>query len=280
MGAVLFNLPTNAKKTHMSNLQTIPFQFNGNNLNVIQINDEPWFIAKEISTILEYRNASDATRMLDDDEKLIRTICVSGQNRAVNLINESGLYSLVLRSKKKEAKEFKRWVTHEVLPSIRKHGAYLTPEKTEELLADPDLIIQLASQLKAERQAKDKLLGEIDQRNEIIEVQEQQLKIQTPAVKYYTEVLKSSSLISSNVIAKELGMSAVTLHKILHEDYRMIYRQGGTWMLYSKYQGMGLARTRTFTYTDSRGELHTKISLAWTETGRRWIHGMFSLRKK
>ena len=119
----------------MSQVQTIPLRFQENELNIIQLNEEPWFIAKEVTEILEYRTASDALRILDEDEKLLRTVCVSGQNREVNLINESGLYSLILRSKKAEAKQFKKWVTSEVLPSIRKNGAYLTTSKAEEILS-------------------------------------------------------------------------------------------------------------------------------------------------
>lgn len=112
---------------------------------------EFWFVAVDVCNILGLTNATEALRNLDEDEKLTSVILRAGQNRTVNLINESGLYALILRSRKPEAKSFRKWVTSEVLPSIRKHGAYLTPEKTEELITNPDLIIEIAQALKTER---------------------------------------------------------------------------------------------------------------------------------
>jgi prophage antirepressor-like protein len=263
----------------MFNLKILPFSYNGSTLNTVQEENEPLFIAKDVTDILGYKTASDALRGLDDDEKLLRTICVSGQNREINFINESGLYSLILRSKKPEAKQFKRWVTHEVLPAIRKNGGYLTPGKTEELLANPDLIIDLATNLKNERKRLASLMTEIDDRNEIIDFQDQHLKIQAPIVAYYRNVLNSSDTVTTNVIAKELGMSAISLNKILHEEYNMIYRSGNTWVLYAKYQSMGLTRTKTYSFTDSLGELKTSIRTVWTQKGRNFIHELLKDRK-
>lgn len=258
--------------------KTIPFQFGEMNLNVIQENSNPWFIAKDVSEILGYKSASDAIRGLDEDEKLLRTICVSGQNRELNLINESGLYSLILRSKKPEAKDFKRWVTHEVLPSIRKHGAYLTPQKTEDLLANPDLIIELATSLKNERLQKAKLLNEIDLRNEVITEQDTQLRIQSPIVDYYKTVIQSTNTIGTNIIAKELGMSAITLNKILQSEYSLIYKQGGTWLPVARIQNLGYTKTRTYTYTGSDGSVKSNIQMVWTQKGREFIHSLWKLR--
>lgn len=263
----------------MLSSQLIPFRFQETQLNVIQLNEEPWFIAKEVCDVLNHSDTSMATRSLDEDEKLIQTLFVSGQNRQVTLINESGLYSLILRSKKAEAKEFKRWVTHEVLPAIRRHGGYLTPEKTEELIANPDLIIQLATTLKKERADKKRLLVEIDTRNDIIEEQQVQLRIQSPSVEYYRKVLNSTDTVSTNVIAKELGMSAVTLNRILHKEYSVIYKQSGVWLPYARFQDLGYTKTKTFSYTGSDGSLKTNISMVWTQAGRRFIHGLWSLRK-
>jgi len=100
------------------------FNFEDKELKTIQVNDEVYFVGKDVCTILELSDVSKAISRLDEDEKLIRTLFLSGQNREVLLINESGLYSLVLTSRKPEAKRFKRWVTGEVLPSIRKIGGY------------------------------------------------------------------------------------------------------------------------------------------------------------
>ena len=130
-----------------------PFNFNGNNLSVI-INEqnEPLFIAKEVCDLLEIKNTTQAVNQLDEDEKLNYVLDRSGQKRNVNVITESGLYALIIRSNKPEAKSFKKWVTSEVLPSIRKHGAYMTSSKLEEVLLNPDTLIQLATNLKAEQE--------------------------------------------------------------------------------------------------------------------------------
>lgn len=139
------------------------FNFNGNILNVyLNENNEPLFLSREVSNILGYINSNDANRLLDEDEKLTRTLHVSGQNRSVTLITESGLYSLILRSNKQEAKVFKKWVTSEVLPSIRKHGAYMTDTTIENIASNPDLLIQLATNLKNEREAKEKAQQQIE----------------------------------------------------------------------------------------------------------------------
>lgn len=128
------------------------YDFKGNSVRTICDDDgEIWFVATDVARILAYRNASDMCRRLSDEEKGTHSTRTPGGDQHLITINESGLYSCVLGSKKSEAKEFKRWVTSEVLPSIRKHGGYLTPAKIEEVLLNPDTIISLATQLKAER---------------------------------------------------------------------------------------------------------------------------------
>lgn len=124
-------------------------------IRIVPINNEPWFIGSEIAKILSYTNPSKAIRdHVDPEEKLTERIVLAGQGRDVTLINESGLYSLILSSKLPKAKQFKHWVTGEVLPTIRKHGGYLTKEKMEEALLNPDVLIKLATQLKEEREAR------------------------------------------------------------------------------------------------------------------------------
>ncbi|MCF6461753.1 phage antirepressor [Clostridium sp. Cult3] len=123
-------------------------------IRVLEIDGEPWFIAVDIAKVLDYRTAYDMTRILDEDEKGTQIVRTPGGNQNVIVINESGLYSSILRSRKPEAKQFKKWVTSEVLPSIRKHGAYLTDQTVEKVLTDPDFLIQLALNLKEEREKR------------------------------------------------------------------------------------------------------------------------------
>ncbi|MCD9570139.1 Bro-N domain-containing protein [Pseudomonas protegens] len=107
----------------------LPIQrvFEGNQVRVLMINGEPWFVANDVSYVLQYSEASAMTRHLDEDEKGLSIVQTPGGNQEILVINEAGLYSAILRSRKAEAKRFKRWVTHEVLPSLRKHGAYTMP---------------------------------------------------------------------------------------------------------------------------------------------------------
>lgn len=126
------------------------FDFKGAALRTLtDENGEPWFVAKDVCDILEISNPSDALKRLDDDERSRFNL---GRQGETNIVNEAGLYSLVLGSRKPEAHEFKRWVTHEVLPSIRKHGAYMTQQTLDKALTSPDFLIQLATKLKEEQE--------------------------------------------------------------------------------------------------------------------------------
>lgn len=131
------------------------FHFNGAALRTLtDKTGEPWFVAKDVCDILELNNITEALRPLDDDEKTNFRNSEVAQNggRAPIIISEPGLYKLIMRSRKPEAKEFQRWVTHEVLPSIRKHGAYMTQQTLDKALTSPDFLIQLATKLKEEQE--------------------------------------------------------------------------------------------------------------------------------
>ena len=117
-------------------------------LRTLMVGDEPWFVARDVCDALDLSNTTVAIQSLDDDERAKFNL---GRQGEANLVSEAGFYKLVMRSRKPEAKAFQRWVTHEVLPSIRKRGGYLTPEKVEEVLLNPDTIIRLATDLKEER---------------------------------------------------------------------------------------------------------------------------------
>ena len=131
------------------------------NIRIIIDNDEIWFIAIDICKCLNITNSRDAILKLDTDEKKSLYVKNSGAgNPNKTIVNEAGLYNLILSSRKPEAKEFKRWITHEVIPSIRKYGAYMTPETIEKVLYNPEFIINLASQLKTEQEKNEVLTKE------------------------------------------------------------------------------------------------------------------------
>ena len=125
----------------------------------VMVNNEPYFVVKDICDILELSNPTMAISRLDEDE---RTKLNLGRQGEANCVNEYGLYSLILASRKPEAKAFKRWITHEVIPSIRKHGAYMTDQKIEDIILNPDTVIKLAQELKAEREEKKRLAEKVE----------------------------------------------------------------------------------------------------------------------
>lgn len=148
------------KKRHLNpefKCLTKAFLFKGQQVRTVTIDEEPYFVGKDVTDILGYANTRDALhKHVDGEDK--NTVAIRDGIKRGNpnqtVINESGLYSLILASKLPQAKEFKRWVTSEVLPSIRKHGGYMTPEKIEEVLLNPDTVIKLATDLKTERERR------------------------------------------------------------------------------------------------------------------------------
>lgn len=135
------------------------FDFKGQPVRTVTINNEPYFIAPDVTKILGLSNTSVALSRLDDDERSKFNL---GRQGETNVVNEYGLYELIIASRKPQAHEFKRWITHEVLPAIRKHGAYMTPQTIEKALLNPDTIINLATQLKEEQQHRKQLQAEND----------------------------------------------------------------------------------------------------------------------
>lgn len=140
------------------------YTFESSPVRVIPSDDgSPWFVASDVASILGYRDASNLTRRIPDEDKGTRSVSTLGGVQSVQVISEPGLYVAALGSRVPDAAKFKRWVTHDVLPSIRKHGAYLTPEAVEKALTDPDFIIRLATQVKEERAAKEAALAKIEE---------------------------------------------------------------------------------------------------------------------
>ena len=136
----------------MSNIQI--FNYNSVEVRTIQNDGEPWFVLKDVCNVLHIGNSRDVVARLDHDEKGVGQIDTLGGKQEMTIINESGLYNVILRSDKPEAKPFRKWVTSEVLPTIRRHGMYATPDTVEKMLADPDTTIKLLETIKQERAAR------------------------------------------------------------------------------------------------------------------------------
>ena len=138
-----------------TNYVTKEFLFNDQQVRTVVRDGEPWFVGKDVASILGYRDTADALKKhVDLEDKGVGEMPTPGGKQKVKIINESGLYSLIVSSKLPTAKAFKRWVTSEVLPTIRKHGAYMDTDIIEKSLADPDFLIQLATTLKEEKQRR------------------------------------------------------------------------------------------------------------------------------
>lgn len=179
-----------------------------------------------------------------------------------DFITEPQFYKLAIKANNPTAEKFQDWVTSEVLPTIRKHGAYLTDSAIEQTLTDPDYLIKLATQLKTEREGR--------------LIAEQQVNELTPKATYYDKVLADDSLLTITMIAKDYGKSGVEMNKLLHE-LGVQYKQGKTWLLFAKYQRNGWTHSKTFMVKDKSGVEHARVTTKWTQKGRL---GLYELLKQ
>lgn len=229
---------------------------------------EPLFLAKDVACVIEHSDVSTMMRSVDEDEKLIQTILVSGQNREVWMLTESGLYEVLMQSRKPIAKQFKKGVK-DILKEIRKTGGYLatTQEDTPELIMARALQVAQATITKHQQQ--------LEQANERIALQDTQLKAQAPKVKYVDDVLQSVNTYTSTQMSKELGLRhAEQLHSALKEK-GVMFKQSGQWLLTAKYSGNGYTKPRTHQYTRNDGSVGTNTTTVWTELGRAFLHKIF-----
>lgn len=232
-------------------------------IRTVEIGGEPWFVGRDVATVLGYSNPRKAIGdHVDDEDKGVTKCDTLGGSQDLTIINESGLYSLILSSKLPNAKAFKRWVTSEVLPAIRKHGLYAI----DDILENPDIAIQALTKLKEERAAR-KLL-ELDN-----QVKSQQIAELQPKATYYDLILQCKDLLSVTEIAKDYGMSAKGLNAMLHE-LGVQFNQSGVWFLYAKYQHEGYTQTKTQNYNRPDGTQGSKVHTYWTQKGRLFIYNL------
>ena len=221
----------------MNALRTFNHEMFGQVRTMTNERGETFFVGKDVAEALGYKNTRKA--LIDHVENEDREDGVTirdaiGRPQNIVVINESGLYSLVLSSKLEQAKVFKRWVTSEVLPLIRQTGTYSLHRKQIESL-------------------------------------HHQIEALEPKAEYCDEVLDSVSCLTTTQIAKELSMTVSDLTRLL-EHRKVMYKQSGQWMLYADYARKGYAKSRTTTRRDIEGDVHTYTRLVWTEEGRRFIH--------
>jgi anti-repressor protein len=243
----------------MSQLQVFDHPMFGE-LPVMIVDGVEWFGATESASALSFARPHDAIKNhVEEEDSAVHVVLTNGGKQNKKFINESGLYSLIFGAAKQgnnpeikeKAKRFKRWVTHEVLPSIRKHGAYMTDEVLERSIQDPDYMIGLLTALKEERQKR-------------LEA-EKTVNILTHVNKTYT----------ATEIAKELGFkSARQLNKDL-EKRRIQYNQNGTWVLFSKYADKGYVEIKQEVLDNGKVIYHRRF----TQLGREFLLKLYNIKE-
>ncbi|MBR1806192.1 MAG: phage antirepressor [Selenomonadaceae bacterium] len=220
-------------------------------VRIVEIDGEPWFVAADVCRVLEIGNPSQALTRLDDDEKGIISINTRGGEQPMCVVNESGLYALVLKSRKPDAKRFRKWLTSEVVPSIRKNGIYLNPNAP----IDPRFLRKMADEL----EARDKQIAALTAR--VDELQ--------PKADYAESILRCQDAVPITLIAKDYGYGAASFNELLH-TFRIQFKTGGTWALYQPYAKMGYAVTTPEILKDGLTVTHMR----WTQKGRMFLYNV------
>lgn len=262
------------------------FDFKGQHVRTLLIDEEPYFVGKDVAEVLGYKDLSRAVNQHVDREDRkslsrkdsgdsLRSLWASDNdwtNKVV--INESGVYTLIFNSQLPQAQVFKHWVTSEVLPSIRKYGAYATPETIESILANPDNGIKLLQALKDERSQKEQALLEASKEREARAIAEQKLSEAKPKLDYVDKILESKKTILTTHLATDYGCSAVAFNRMLC-DKKIQRKVRDTYVLYSQYQGHGWTHTYARLIKTNHGQ-EIKEQMEWTQKGN---IGLYELLK-
>lgn len=231
------------------------------------IDGEPLLMLADVCRVLGIKNSRDAKTRLNKKGVVTTDVQTNGGIQKADFINESNLYKLIFQSRKAKAEKFSDWVTEEVLPSIRKTGAYMTPDTIEKMIANPDFSIKLLEELKEQQEIN----ASLEKENNMLVIKNQFLEtdaeINKPKVTYHDMVLNSDELVSATIIAKDYGKSAVWLNNKLHK-LGVIYKRSGQWVLYDKYAEEGYCHSKTKVV----GNGITMTHVYWTQKGRLFIY--------
>lgn len=232
-------------------------------LRTVNVGDKIMFIASDVAKALGYSRPADAiTAHCKGSVK--RRLPTNGGMQELKIIPEGDVYRLITHSKLPAAEKFESWVFDEVLPSIRKHGAYMTEDTIKKVIAEPDFIIQLATELKKEQEQNKQLTETCSQQQQVIG----ELK---PKADYVDKILKSDSLVTITQIAKDYGMSGQGMNKVLH-DLHIIYSCNKQWLLYSQHQAKGYTFSETVDIPREDGTTKVVMNTKWTQKGRLFLY--------
>lgn len=228
------------------------FNFEKNEVRTFLVNDEPYFVGKDVASVLGYSNTPKAIRDHVDEEDKTQNESFTVNGTALMLINESGLYSLILKSKLPNARKFKRWVTSEVLPTIRKTGSYTNvPQSFAQAL---------------------RLAADLEEKNQLLE---QQIAEYEPKISYLDMILLSTDTVATSQIAADYGMSAIALNKLLNE-LGVQHKVSGQWILYRKHMNQGYTKSHTSEIPKADGGVKVVMNTKWTQKGRVFIYNLLT----
>ncbi|MGF2082047.1 MULTISPECIES: phage antirepressor KilAC domain-containing protein [Enterococcus] len=228
------------------------FNFEKNEVRTFLVNDEPYFFGKDVASALGYSNTPKAIRDHVDEEDKTQNESFTVNGTALMLINESGLYSLILKSKLPNARKFKRWVTSEVLPTIRKTGSYTNvPQSFAQAL---------------------RLAADLEEKNQLLE---QQIAEYEPKISYLDMILSSTDTVATSQIAADYGMSAIALNKLLNE-LGVQHKVSGQWILYRKHMNQGYTKSHTSEIPKADGGVKVVMNTKWTQKGRVFIYNLLT----
>lgn len=255
--------------------------FNNSQFGELRISgtpDKPMFCLNDVCKALGLGNVTALKSRLDEKGFTTIKVLTSGGNQQMIFINEPNLYRCIFQSRKAEAEQFQDWVFNEILPSIRKSGGYIATQVNE----TPEMImaraLKVAEYTIEEHEKRMKALAEENEAQKRInkqleadtQMKAEEIKKLTPDADYARQTLTAVNTWNTNIIAKEMGMSAVTLNQHL-QRLGIQYKQHKVWILSAKYQGKGYTKTQTYNYFNSAGEVCTRMQQEWTEVGRRWL---------
>ena len=237
--------------------------------------ENPLFRASDVAEWIGHSNIASMVEMVDNDEKGLRNIYTHGGSQSVWMFTEDGLYEVLMRSRKSKAKQFRKGVKR-ILHEIRTKGGYIASSVNDTPEAIMARALKIADEtLKRNEQRVRELEAQNEQQAQTIGIQQKELTVAAPKVKYYDDTLASTDCLTTTQVADDLGISARALNQQL-SNAGIQYFQSGSWHLKGKYREWQLASTRTYNYIKGDGSTGTKVNLVWNQRGKRFILALYN----